>query len=226
MIVCQVLGPGVPFRLRAASSPSRRFSRRSRQAVRITHRVLSSPGLRLPLGRFGSPVCWSALQLLPVAAVRVLGVLARHPLGKFGDAVVADRGRDEPAGEREQDELLRQDQPPRRRCSRSAIEWATASSGSVPAATAAAPRLGGHVSPTAASAHRQARGESSHRHSGAAVRQNPELQAENGRQRRHVSSAGVIGLKITRISCMGIVTMGHNARCSRRSLSVSDRLGA
>ena len=63
-----------------------------RQAVRISHRVLCSLGLMLPLGWCGSPVCRAALELLPVAAVRVLGVLAGHPLGKFGVERVGEVG--------------------------------------------------------------------------------------------------------------------------------------
>ena len=58
----------------------------------ITHCVLCSLGLIVPFGRFGSPVCGLALELLPVAAVRVLGVLARHPLGKFGVERVGEVG--------------------------------------------------------------------------------------------------------------------------------------
>jgi hypothetical protein len=52
----------------------------------------SSLGLMLPLGWCGSPLRRSALELLPVAAVRVLRVRARHPLGKFGVERVGEVG--------------------------------------------------------------------------------------------------------------------------------------
>jgi len=48
--------------------------------------------LEVVSGRFGSPVGRAALELLPVAAVRVLGVLAGHPLGKFGVERVGEVG--------------------------------------------------------------------------------------------------------------------------------------
>jgi hypothetical protein len=41
-------------------------------------------GNRVGVRKAGSPVCWSALELLPVAAVCVLGAVAGQPLGKFG----------------------------------------------------------------------------------------------------------------------------------------------
>ena len=63
-----------------------------RQAVQIIQNVRSCPGLRLFPGRFGSPVGRAALELLPVAAVRVLGMLACHPLGKFGVERVGEGG--------------------------------------------------------------------------------------------------------------------------------------
>ena len=63
-----------------------------RQAVRVIRHVLACLGLRLPSGRFGSPVCRAVLELLPVAAVRVLGVLAGHLLGKFGVEGVGEVG--------------------------------------------------------------------------------------------------------------------------------------
>lgn len=43
-------------------------------------------------GKVRSPVCWAVFELLPVAAVGVLGMLAGHPLGKFGVERVGEAG--------------------------------------------------------------------------------------------------------------------------------------